>query len=254
MSRGGGALLRLLSWNIHKAIGGVDRRCSLERVAAVVQHYRPDVLALQEVDDGVPRSRHARQHQELADQLGYAHVHFGATVQLKTGCYGNAILSHHPIVRREQIDLTFPLKKVRAALYAELVVPVGVHHLSLHLFNWHLGLAGVERRWQVKRLLQSARLSALNTRSRVIIAGDTNDWTGALPRGQLSREGFSCATGSGRSALRTFPAFQPVGALDRVFLRGPLELAHLLHPRLDLAATASDHRPVVLDLKLKRRA
>jgi endonuclease/exonuclease/phosphatase family metal-dependent hydrolase len=253
MSRGGSALLRVLSWNIHKGIGGVDRRCSLDRIAAVIHHYRPDVLSLQEVDDGVPRSRNEAQHEVLAEQLGFSHVVWGPTVQLKRGQYGNAILSHHPVVKRERIDLTFPLKKVRAALYAELMVPVGVHHYSLHLVNWHLGLAGVERRWQVKRLLAHRRLSRLNERSRIVIAGDSNDWAGALPGGRLGQAGFRCATGTGRGALSTFPAWAPVGALDRVFLRGPVAKQHLIHPRLDLARTASDHRPVVMDLKLTRR-
>ena len=244
--------LRLLTWNIHKGIGGIDRRYDLDRIAAVVAHYRPDVLALQEVDVGVPRSRGHAQHERLADALGFAHVAFAATHQLKVGHYGNAILSRVPLAKVESIDLTFPLKKTRAALHAELIVPRGPHHLRVHLFNWHLGLAGVERRWQVTRLLSRRRVQRLGSTSRVVIAGDTNDWAGALPGGQLGREGFTCVTGTGRRALKTFPAWAPVGALDRVFVRGPIDATHVARPRTELARVASDHRPLLIDLQLSR--
>lgn len=237
---------------MHKAIGGVDRRCSLERVAAVVHHYRPDVVALQEVDDGVPRSHGAHQAHELSHMLGLPHVVFGPTVKLRRGRYGNATLSLHPISASHRIDLTFPLKKVRSALHTELSVSSGGHQFALHLLNWHLGLSGVERRWQVKRMLEHPRVRRLTERSRIVIAGDTNDWAGALPGGRLATAGFQCATGTGRSALRTFPALQPLGALDRVFVRGPLEAGTPLRPRLGLARLASDHLPVVLDLELRR--
>ena len=48
--------LRILSWNIHKAIGGVDRAYSLIRVAEVINDLQPDIALLQEVADGWPRA------------------------------------------------------------------------------------------------------------------------------------------------------------------------------------------------------
>ncbi|MCB9897463.1 MAG: endonuclease/exonuclease/phosphatase family protein [Planctomycetes bacterium] len=242
--------MRLLSWNIHKGIGGIDRRYDIERTLDVLSHYDADVLLLQEVDRGVPRSRGHHQAEHVAERLGHAHVAFGPNVRLKQGVYGNAIVSRHPLLETRRIDLTFPLKKVRGALLAKLELPVGEHRLTLHLVNVHLGLSGIERRWQVQRLLDHPQLRHLDARSRLVIAGDTNDWTGALPRGRLARDGFECVTGRRTKALRTFPSWRPVGALDRVFVRGPLRCAHLVRPRLPLAVAASDHLPVVLDLEL----
>lgn len=240
--------MRLLTWNIHKGIGGVDRRYALERIVALIQHYRPDVLTLQEVDRGVPRSHRHHQTEELAERLGYAHHAFAANVTLTHGSYGNATLSHYPIVRQTNVNLTVSIKKKRSALYTELRVPYKGHHLVLHVFNTHLGLSGMERRLQVRKLLAARPLRHLARRSRIILAGDTNDWAGALPSGRLLREGFHCVTGSGAKALRTFPAWAPVGALDRVFVRGPLRFDHMLRSRLELARSASDHRPVLVDL------
>jgi endonuclease/exonuclease/phosphatase family metal-dependent hydrolase len=186
----------------------------------------------------------------LAEQLGFPHVAFGPNVSLKQGQYGNATLSHFPIVRADNLDLTLPMKKARGALIVDLDVPVREHHFRVHLVNVHLGLSGLERRWQVRKLLESGRLAHLDRRSRLIIAGDTNDWMGALSEGRLGREGFTCPTGVGRRALRTFPAWSPAGALDKVFLRGPMRCKHTIRSRLGLARHASDHLPVIVDIQL----
>src|SRR4030095_3601651 len=64
--------LRVLSYNIHRAIG-VDRLFRPERVAAIIRYHEPDIVLLQEVDDGVPRSRGLNLATELATALGFEH-------------------------------------------------------------------------------------------------------------------------------------------------------------------------------------
>ncbi|MFN5756450.1 MAG: endonuclease/exonuclease/phosphatase family protein, partial [Planctomycetia bacterium] len=49
--------MRLLSWNIHKGIGGRDRRYSLARIIDCIEAENPDIICLQEVDRLVRRSR-----------------------------------------------------------------------------------------------------------------------------------------------------------------------------------------------------
>lgn len=238
--------MRLLTWNIHKGIGGVDRRYSPGRVTEVLKHYDADVVLLQEVDDGVPRSGNDRQVDLIADVLDYKHRAFGGNVRLKVGCYGNATLSRFPIVRHNNLCLNFPLKKPRGALITVLDAQVGQHRYTLHVVNIHLGLSGVERRWQMRKLLHSASLSALDRSSRIVIAGDTNDWAGALGP-TFRRGGFACVTGTGSHASRTFPAWAPVGSLDRVFVRGGLHMTHHYTARMELARQASDHLPIVVE-------
>lgn len=243
-------MLRILTWNMHKGIGSLDRRYDLERIATVIEYYDPDVVALQEVDDGVPRSASDDQAGMLGARLGYPHVAFGPNVYLKRGCYGNALLSRHPIVHWHNIDLTLAGKKARGALYAELRVTSAEHRLTLHVVNIHLGLSGMERRWQIRNLLACAELANLDRLGRIVVAGDTNDWSGALVRGRLRRAGFQCVTGVGRRASLTFPSWQPVGALDRVFTHGKIVCDHHHRARLALASEASDHLPVVVDAEL----
>jgi endonuclease/exonuclease/phosphatase family metal-dependent hydrolase len=242
--------MRLLTWNIHKGIGSLDRRYALHRITSVLQHYDPDIAVLQEVDQEVPRSGRDRQAEQLAEILGYSHFCFGPNVQLKQGCYGNATLARYPITRWRNIDLTLTGKKARGALYTDVRVQVGDRRLTLHLLNIHLGLSGMERRWQMRRLLEAPELQHLDRSSRILIAGDTNDWSGALSRGRLRQAGFDCVTGTGRRASLTFPSWQPVGALDRVYSRGAVLCEPHRRSRLALASQASDHLPVIVEVDL----
>ncbi len=242
--------MRLLTWNIHKGLGSKDRRYDPERMTTVLRHYQADLVLLQEVDDGVPRSGRDHQAAMLAEALGYPYWAFEPNVTLKRGRYGNATLSRHPIVFSSNVDLTFSVKKRRGALYSRVHAREDGQRSTLHIFNMHLGLSGVERRWQLRRLVEKQPMSHLRQGSRVILAGDTNDWMGMIHHGPLKDAGFTCVTGRGQRAIRTFPSRKPVGALDRVFVRGQLEAHRSFRSRMALAREASDHIPLVVDLSM----
>ena len=89
--------LRLVTYNIHKGIGGGDRRYRPERIIETLAHVQADIAFLQEVDEDVPRSRHDMQAELLAAELGFSHLAFQRNVTLKKGWYGNAILSRFPL-------------------------------------------------------------------------------------------------------------------------------------------------------------
>ncbi|MHC4932056.1 MAG: endonuclease/exonuclease/phosphatase family protein, partial [Planctomycetota bacterium] len=80
--------IRVLTWNIHKGIGGVDRRYRPERVIEVIRHYDPDVVLLQEVDEGVRRSRFDRQVDLIGDALDMRNRAYGPNVKVRKGRYG----------------------------------------------------------------------------------------------------------------------------------------------------------------------
>jgi endonuclease/exonuclease/phosphatase family metal-dependent hydrolase len=103
--------LRLVTYNIHKGIGGIDRRYRPERIIETLQHYQPDIVLLQEVDDGVPRSRGDRQVDLFADAMELPHHAYQRNVNLTKGYYGNAILSRFPLSDVQNIDLSIPMKK-----------------------------------------------------------------------------------------------------------------------------------------------
>jgi endonuclease/exonuclease/phosphatase family metal-dependent hydrolase len=242
--------LKILTWNIHKCIGGTDRKYDPTRIREVIIHHNPDIVFLQEVDDGARRSSHHRQVDVLGDFLKLRHRTFFPNVRVRGGGhYGNAILSKFPITETRNIDLSIPLTKRRSVLHAWIRVrsPHGRRSRTLHVFNLHLGLSQVIRKWQLQRFLASHPFASLHHRTPVIVGGDFNDVWGTLGTKYLRPLGFRTS----EHRIPTFPAVAPALALDALYSWGDIELLRLERSRLDLAHQASDHLPLIAELKLK---
>ena len=238
---------RLITYNIHKGIGGVDRRYRPGRIVETLARYEPDVVLLQEVAAGVPRWGRHRQVDLLGDALGLRHRAFQPNVRLRKGVYGNAILSRFPLSDIRTIDLTIRLKKRRRAQVARCRLTAGGHTHRLLLVNLHLGLAGFERRMQLRRLLGSDALAHARRETPLIVAGDFNDVYGSLGRRHLEPAGFRPAVGK----IKTFPAILPLRPLDRIYFRGRLRLVRSFASRTAVAKQASDHLPLVAQMYLR---
>jgi endonuclease/exonuclease/phosphatase family metal-dependent hydrolase len=238
--------LRVLSYNIHKCIGGVDRRYAPDRIAQVIQNLDPDVLLLQEVDQGAPRSNHDRQVDVLGDFIGMKHRAWFPNVGVRGGGhYGNAILSRYPLVEATNIDLSIRFKKRRSALHGVVRVRHDGIDRTVHVYNMHLGLARYERRIQIAKFLDSHPFASLHHETPIVVGGDLNDVYGGLGN-LLQPAGFR---GIERRPL-TFPAWGPLRPLDAIFVRGPVDFLELRRCETDLSRRASDHRPLVADVRL----
>jgi endonuclease/exonuclease/phosphatase family metal-dependent hydrolase len=238
--------MRLLSYNIHKGIGGVDRKYRLERVIEVIEEQNPDLLCLQEVTKGAARTRSDDQPRLLADYFHAAAHFYQMNVHYKRGGgYGNLVLSRWPFSSRHQLSLRLRTKKPRGAQLVVVETPEG----PLHLGNWHLGLGDRERRWQVDHLL-AHHLFGESSHLPTLLAGDCNDWRNRLAGAAFAAHGFEQVTAP-PSRFRSFPAFLPVVALDKLFLRGAVTVKHARVVRTPLAHRASDHLPLVVDFHLE---
>lgn len=253
--------IRIVTYNIHRAIG-VDRRFRPERIVQILSHYRPDLVLLQEVDEGAPRSRELDLACELAKELGFPYYAVGHNVSLRKGRYGNATLSRFPILRERNIDLTIESQRIggswirRGCQHTSLSIDGDGRHLEV--FNLHLGLSARERDRQVRLLASSAEFRSLAPHVPTLVGGDFNDWRSLLRPVFTERLGFACATdgkarrnGALHRALRTYPSFSPQGGLDRIYYRGSLELAGARPCRLQLSRVASDHLPVIAEFRLR---
>lgn len=239
--------IRVLTYNIHKGIGGIDRRYRPERIAEVIAHHDPDLVFLQEVDNEVRRSSRHRQVDLLGDMLGLAHRAFFPNVAVRGGGeYGNAILTRHRIAEATKLDLTIPLKKKRGAVHARILVEIGAHVRTIHAWDLHLGLSGFERKIQLRRFLESHPFSHLHHDTPQVLAGDFNDVYGTLGPKLLQPAGFR----TGKTLFSTFPAWAPLRALDSIYVRGAVEILHYGRSHYALARQASDHLPLVADLRL----
>ncbi|MGD9302608.1 MAG: hypothetical protein PVI13_13610 [Desulfobacterales bacterium] len=50
-----GPILRVMTYNIHSCVG-MDKKVNPERIARVIGAPTPDIVALQEVDKGMPQT------------------------------------------------------------------------------------------------------------------------------------------------------------------------------------------------------
>jgi len=242
--------IRLLTYNVHKCIGGLDRRYDPMRVREVIAHHQPDVVLLQEVDRGVRRSNGDHLTDLLGDLLELRHRTWFPNVEVRGGGhYGNAILSRFPLTETSNIDLTIPPKKKRSVLHARYRVRLSRRNSArfttrtVHVYNMHLGLSGIERKVQLRKFLASHPFAGLDHRTPIVVAGDLNDVWGTLGKKVLVPAGFR-----GISPIRTFPAYAPVRALDGIYVRGNVEIQHVQASRMELARVASDHLPLIADL------
>lgn len=242
---------RVVTYNIHRAIG-VDRRFRLERVARALRYYDADVVLLQEVDAGAPRSRELDLGRELALELEYPYFAIGHNVSLRKGRYGNATLSRYPILRERNLDLTIGWRKRRGCQHTSLEMASGAHPRVLEVFNLHLGLSAMERNQQIQILGGSRELEQLDLSVPCLVGGDFNDWRSLLHPAMTRVLGFRCATELEHGGLqRTYPSFGPTGALDRLYYRGGVRLIEAWISRLAVVRVASDHLPVVADFELR---
>jgi endonuclease/exonuclease/phosphatase family metal-dependent hydrolase len=241
---------RVLSYNIHRAIG-VDRRFRPERIVQIIANYDADIVLLQEVDEGAPRSRELDLAKELAVELGLPYRAVGHNVTLRKGRYGNATLSRFPILSERNIDLTIDLWKRRGCQHTAIALN-GEKDRRLDVFNLHLGLSAGQRARQIELLARSGEMADLSPTSACLVGGDFNDWRSLLvpflTQGMNFRSATESATGR---PLLTYPSFFPRGPLDRIYFRGPLVLQAAYRCRQKLSRVASDHLPIVADFETR---
>lgn len=237
--------MRLLSYNIHKGIGGRDRRYRLERIIATIEHENPDLIGLQEVDRHCKRSKFDDQPRLLAEQFAVAAHLFQLNVASGGGGYGNLLLSRWPIVASHQLSLRLHKKKPRGAQIAVIDSPEGPFTVA----HTHLGLAERERHWQVRHLLGHHLFLSESTRPTIVF-GDLNDWRNTLAAGPFGEYDFQ-PVATPPSRFRSFPAWLPIGSLDKAFCRGGVVVREARISRTAIAKHASDHLPLVVDFHLE---
>jgi len=229
--------LRVASYNIHACVGA-DGRCDPARIAAVLREIDADVIGLQEVDARPGETDTAMQMHYLAAALGL-HGIAGPTLHRFGGhYYGNALLTRRPVLEVRHIDLTVYSREPRAALDVDL----DIDGSPVRVIVTHLGLLPGERRRQVRRLLD--RLGG-NGSELVVLCGDINEWfaIGRPLRWLHARLGRT-------DGVATFPAVFPVFALDRIWVHPRGRMAGLTAHASPEARLASDHLPVLADLRL----
>src|SRR5690606_32375654 len=171
----------------------------------VITELEADVVALQEFTYPASVALETREPVVLTTLDRYQCA-LGPTRQTVTECFGNALLTRHPILEVHRIDLSLERREPRGAIAATL----DMGGTELHVLAAHLGLRVHERRFQVRQILDY--LDSVQ-RTTFVVLGDFNDW---LPgRSVVHVLDERC----GRPPRpRSFPVQRPVLALDRIWV------------------------------------
>ncbi len=234
--------LRIVTYNIRAGLGGLDG------IAEDLQVWDADVIALQEVERGIARSRSADQPGDLGETLGRAPA-FAGSFHVGGGEHGIAILSRFPISEERSIPLPQGSGKwPRVALTARIDAPTGAFRLvCVHLARpWGWPLSNTAARLaQLDALLTDLEAEELP----VVLAGDFNSLPISLEALSVTRR-FTTSWRPWRDGWATSFPLEAIGLPG-----GSVKIDHVYHDRSWKSAGhwvappgASDHRPVVVDL------
>jgi endonuclease/exonuclease/phosphatase family metal-dependent hydrolase len=233
--------LRVATYNIHRS-RGMDRRVVPGRIIEVLREIDADILALQEVVGAGPTG--SGQAEEIGAALGMGWV-MAPVRHLRSHLFGNVVMSRFPILHHAQYDLSWRTCEPRGSQRADLDLGEG---RELHIYNVHLGTAVLERRYQAPRL--AAFVHDHRVPGPKIILGDFNEWMRGLATATLNTLFKSIDIHAHLRRRRTYPGIFPVLHLDHIYYEGQVEIRSVELPRTRKALMASDHLPLVANIRI----
>jgi endonuclease/exonuclease/phosphatase family metal-dependent hydrolase len=219
----------------------MDRRTRPDRIATVLRAIGADIIALQEVVGAGPRG--ASHIEEIGAALAMGWVMSPARLW-RGHQFGNATLSRFPILDHAEHNLSWKTCEERSLQRAD----IDVHGHTLHVYNVHLGTAILERRYQAERL--ASIVTDKHVGGAKIVLGDFNEWMRGATTALLSGKLKSVDLSNYLKRRRTYPGLFPLLHLDHIYYAGRLEIVGIELPRTRLSLVASDHLPLVADIRV----
>lgn len=251
--------MRLATFNILHGRSLHDDEVDLDRYARAITDLDADVLALQEVDRGQPRSHGADLTAIAAEAMGAVEHRFAATLngvpdnwaagpaegEPAAPAYGIALLSRLPvrqwmvvplkgragrvpIKKADEEDLTFIVDEPRVALAAVIETPEG----PLTVVNTHLTFLADWSRLQLRKVIEN-----IATLPRpAVLMGDLN-LTGSRPNGLTGWRTLATEL--------TYPVGEPDRQIDHILAEGAIRAAA---PARSVDTGLSDHRALVVEV------
>jgi endonuclease/exonuclease/phosphatase family metal-dependent hydrolase len=158
--------------------------------------------------------------------------------------FGNVVLSRYPIVHHSQYDLSWRTCEPRNCQRADLEINGTV----LHIYNVHLGTAVLERRYQAggsRPSFTTVAFTGAEDHPRRLQRVDEG-----LATKTLSSLFESVDISQHLKRRRTYPGLFPVVHLDHIYYDGKVEVVNVEMPRTRKALMASDHLPLVANLRI----
>lgn len=245
-----GQSIRVMTYNIHHG-EGLDGRVDIGRIARVIRDARADIVALQEVDRGVERTKKIDIMTMLADQTGLTYA-FGKNIDFQGGEYGNGILTRFPILEEKNLHYRMIREGEQRGLLQLVLEAQGEEFVFM---NTHIDYRGddTERISNVGEIRSVAR--GHETRP-VIVCGDFNDTPGSRTVGLMKEDFLDAWEEAGAGMEFTYPADTAKKRIDYVFvskIKGPASgTLRVLSARV-IQTPASDHLPLLVEVEFSRQ-
>ncbi len=230
-------MIKVVSYNMHKAIG-TDRRRDPMRTLAVLNEIDADVIALQEADRRFGTRAGVISPHLLEEHSPWKAVPVGIRTQ-SMGWHGNALLVRKDAAVSHCETIQLPTLEPRGAVMAD----IRIDGSPLRIVGMHLDLSGLWRRRQASAIL--AHIAGASTQYPTVLMGDLNEWTRAAGcLRDFCRDYTSCNTGP------SFHARRPVARLDRILVSREITVVDCGVHESMAARTASDHLPIWARLRV----
>ena len=234
--------VRIATYNIHRC-RGMDRRTAPHRIVEVLRDIDADVVALQEVIGAGPAG--AGQAEEIGAAVGMGWV-MTSVRHLRRHLFGNVVLSRFPIVHHSQYrPVVAHLRGAGVSARRSRSRP-GPHPACLQRASRH-------RRARTALPGAAARLGTVHdhrVHGPKVILGDFNEWMRGLATKTLSSLFDSIDIHGHLKRRRTYPGLFPVLHLDHIYYEGDVLVRSVELPRTRKALIASDHLPLVANLRI----
>ncbi|MCP4260758.1 MAG: hypothetical protein GY774_25015 [Planctomycetes bacterium] len=230
----------VLTYNIYHG-EDANGKSNLDAVAGIINSLKPDLVALQEVDNKTTRAKGLDLTAELSQRTGMQGI-FGKAMDYAGGGYGEAVLTRHLIIyTKNNLLPNTPNTEPRAALEIQIELPTKDRIVFVGTHLDHL-------RDQINRMNQSGRIKELyqDYEFPIILAGDLNARPGSDPINLLSSQWAYASEGDPQP---TMPSVKPRSKIDYIMYK-PKDRWKVIEVRVIDEKVASDHCPVFAVLEL----
>ncbi|MDN5342494.1 MULTISPECIES: endonuclease/exonuclease/phosphatase family protein [Oceanotoga] len=233
--------LKVMTYNIRHGLG-VDDKLDFQRVIDVIKDQDPDILMIQEVDEGRARSYGLRQAKIISKETGMDY-YFYATEGKRD--YGIAVLSKFKPIEKFGYDLPQP-KWMKAVQRGAASMIIDVNGQEVMIVSLHLGLGGIQ---EIQTELMEAYEVSKKYNIPTLIAGDFNVEYFNLQTGVIEfMKDFKSVNHTIDKQLNTIPADNPGPQIDFIFYSND---DFKIKDVYTVSSYASDHLPVIAEVELK---
>lgn len=230
---------RICTYNIHSS-KGMDGKYNVGRIRDIIYEIDPDIIGLQEVylstlNDSI-----------VADNPSYEFT-FIPTLERNGKLFGNALITKHPILQKEEIKLDHSSLheevEKRTVIYAK--IQLGGLDTALNVFVSHVDTKRKFRNLQGEKLIHEIHRVVDLKKENCLVLMDFNEWFFSSSLLRKMRSLFPCEI-----SFRSFPTLFPVFKLDRIWCTTNIKIEESGIYKTEKSKLASDHFPLFADIKI----